>query len=300
MVSHFFAGFRDAGRGLGYLFREEQHFRMQAIIAIFLAAMIVFLRLTYTEASFVIVAIILVLGSEAANTVIERIMDSISTTRRRWIGSIKDMMASVVLINSIGALCIGVITLAHYIMRVTDVAYASDLDMAVLYWLNGLAGKTVFGDSLIIFFALTFALFLVLVFIFSIGISRISTRQKIYRIIAGGLSALVARYGFTELIRFLHPRLRPFMIDHVHQLIAEYGNSFPSGHAAFFFALSAAVFYWDKRLGTFFFAASLMMGIARVAAGVHYPSDIIGGVIVGVASAWIVMRVMPLSKESTF
>ena len=299
MTSRFFAGFRDASRGFTYLFREEAHFRMQAIIAVFLAVMIIFLRLTYAEASFIIVAIILVLGSEGANTVIERVMDSISMERKRWIGSIKDMMASVVLINSIGALCIGVITLAHYVMRVTGVAHASDLDKVLLYWLNGLAGQTAFGDSIIIFLASTSALFLIFVFIFAIGISRISVQQKIYRIIAGGISALVARYGLTELVRFLHPRLRPFMIDHVHQLIAEQGSSFPSGHAAFFFALSAAVFYWNKRLGIFFFAASLVMGMARVAAGVHYPSDIIAGVIAGIASTWIVMRIMPVSEKNT-
>ena len=299
MTSRFFAGFRDASRGFTYLFREEAHFRMQAIIAVFLAVMIIFLRLTYAEASFIIVAIILVLGSEGANTVIERVMDSISMERKRWIGSIKDMMASVVLINSIGALCIGVITLAHYVMRVTGVAHASDLDKVILYWLNGLAGQTAFGDSIIIFLASTSALFLIFVFIFAIGISRISVQQKIYRIIAGGISALVARYGLTELVRFLHPRLRPFMIDHVHQLIAEQGSSFPSGHAAFFFALSAAVFYWNKRLGIFFFAASLVMGMARVAAGVHYPSDIIAGVIAGIASTWIVMRIMPVSEKNT-
>ena len=297
MTSRFFAGFRHAGRGLRFLFREEPHFRIQAIIALLLAAMILFLRLTYTETTFIIIGIVLVLGSEAVNTVIERIMDSITTERRRWIGIIKDMMAAVVLINSIGAFCIGLITLGHYIMRVTGISYMHDWDMAILYYLNAWAGKTVLGDSIIIFLASTSALILGLVFVLSIWISHIPARQKIYRIIAGCAAGLFSRYGLTELIRFLHPRLRPFMIDHVHQLIAEQGSSFPSGHAAFFFALSAAIFYWDKRLGVFFFGASLLMGIARVTAGVHYPSDIVGGMIAGVASAWIVMYVMSVFEK---
>ena len=292
MVSRFFAGFRDASRGLGYLFREEPHFRFQIVFAIFLALALVFLRLTYAEAGFIIVAIVIVVGSEAANTVIEQIMDSVSMERKRWIGSIKDMMASVVLINSIGAFCIGAITLVHYMMRVMGVTYMGDLDMAILYRLNAFAGQTALGDWVIIFFASILPYVLVFVFLSVIGIARISVRQKMYRIIAGGMSGLVARFGLTELIRFLHPRLPPFMVDHVHQLIAEQGNSFPSGHAAFFFALSGAVFYWNKPLGICFFAASVLMGIARVAAGVHYPSDIVAGMIVGIASTWIVMRVM--------
>ena len=297
MASRFFEGFRHAGRGLKYLLKEEPHFRFEAIVAILLLLALIAVPLTYTEASFIILAIVLVLGFEAVNTVIERMMDSITTERKRWIANIKDMMASVVLINSIGGLCIGAITLMHYYMRITGMMYTGNVDTMILNWLNSFAGHTALGNSLIVFFASTSALILIFVFVIAIGASRISLRQKMYRFVAGGAAAFIARYALTELIRFFHPRLRPFMADHMHQLITEQGSSFPSGHAAFFFALSAIMFSWDKRLGMFFFAASLVMGIARVASGVHYPSDIIGGMIVGIVSAWIIMRAMPVSKK---
>ncbi|GEM_PF-128143 len=300
MTRRFFDGFHHAFRGLRQLFKEEPHFRFQAIVAVFLMLAIVLLPLTYGEIISIIIAIVLVLGSEAVNTVIERFIDSISIERKRWIGSIKDMMASVVLINSIGALCIGIITLVHYTMRTVGVGSLKSLDRAIFMSLNTLAGRTALMDMLIIFFASTLAPILVAIFIVTVSISAISFRQKIYRLMVVGVSGLVARFGITAMIRFLHPRARPFMVHHVYQLIAEQGSSFPSGHASFFFAVSTAVFMWNKRLGLVFFGLSLLMGICRVIAGVHYPSDIFGGMVVGVASGLLVgyAATLFMSKKS--
>ena len=297
MTSRFFQGFRHAGRGLRHLLREEPNFRFQVVVAIFLLAAIMFLDLTYVEVNFLIVGIILVLGSEAINTVIERIMDSITTKHTRWIAHVKDMMASVVLLNCLGALVIGAITLAHYAMRVMGVAYAGDLDASVFFLLNAWAGQTALGDTIITFFAETSGFVLLFIFLFAIVRSRISAKQKTHRIIVGIVSMFVSRYIVTEIIRSLHPTPRPFVLYHAHQLIAEHGNSFPSGHAAFFFALSASVFFWNKRLGMILFGASIVMGIARVIAGVHYPSDIIAGMIVGVTSAWLVTRALSIYEK---
>jgi len=290
MTSRFFDGFNHAFRGFYQLLKEEPHFRFQAIIAVFLCIMIVFLRLTYSEVIAIIIAIVLVLRSEAMNTVIERLMDSLHAERKKWIGGIKDIMASIVLINAVGALCIGIITLLHYAMRIAGVASLRGLDIATFFYLNALAGLTVMQDSLIIFFASTLAPILLLVLVVAISIACIPFSRKIYRLAVAIVSALVARFGITALIRFVYPTMRPFMAYEVHQLIAEQGSSFPSGHASFFFALSSAVFAWNKRMGIFFFVASLLMGISRVMAGVHYPSDIFAGMAVGIASAWIVTQ----------
>lgn len=288
MTSRFFNGFCHAFRGLYQLFKEEPHFRFQTMVAIFLCVMIVFLHFTYAEAASIIIAIVLVLGSEAINTVIERLVDSIHTERKKWIGSVKDMMAGAVLINSIGALCMGIITFLHYAMRTAGVTSLKELDITIFFWLNALANRTMLQDSLIIFFASVLAPILLIVLVVALYTSRIQHAQKIYRLVVAGISALIARFGITALIRFIFPIMRPFMAYDVHQLIAEQGSSFPSGHASFFFAISAAVFAWNKRLGVFFFAASLLMGIARVIAGVHYPSDILAGMAVGIVTGWIV------------
>ena len=102
-------------------------------------------------------------------------------------------------------------------------------------------------------------------------------------------SALLSRFVFTEIIRFFYFRPRPFIENGVAPLIEHAPSaSFPSGHAAFFFALSAGVYYYNKKAGLWFFALSAAIGLSRVFAGVHYFTDVLGGLAIGVFSFWLV------------
>lgn len=77
---------------------------------------------------------------------------------------------------------------------------------------------------------------------------------------------------------------RPFdLLSFVKPLIRESGFAFPSGHATFFMALASALWFYHKRLAVFFGFSALIIGLARVAAGVHFPIDIIGGLFFGYA-----------------
>ncbi len=58
--------------------------------------------------------------------------------------------------------------------------------------------------------------------------------------------------------------------------------SFPSGHTAACFAFSAALFMHNKKLGIIAYVFSAIMGFSRLYLGVHYPTDIFGGIIVGI------------------
>lgn len=61
--------------------------------------------------------------------------------------------------------------------------------------------------------------------------------------------------------------------------------SFPSGHAAFYFALAFAVYLYHKKAGAFFLTGAALISISRVAGGIHYPSDILAGAILGYFTA---------------
>lgn len=103
------------------------------------------------------------------------------------------------------------------------------------------------------------------------------------------ISALVSRFVFAEIIRFFYFRPRPFIDQGINPLFEHAPTaSFPSGHAAFFFALSAGVYLFNKKAGLWFFAASSIIGLARVFAGVHYFSDVLAGLVIGVFSFWLV------------
>ncbi|MFY9461967.1 MAG: phosphatase PAP2 family protein [Candidatus Sungiibacteriota bacterium] len=165
------------------------------------------------------------------------------------------------------------------------------IDVKIFYLLNDLAGRWPVFDGLVIFFAaylqyVLVALFLIL--LFSAG--AYSLREKLRLFWVTAVAVVISRLVITELIRFFYHRPRPFLVYQTHQLIAESAYSFPSGHATFFFALAAAVYFYNKRWGLWLFAASVLMGLARIAAGVHYPSDILGGALIGIATGYTIFR----------
>lgn len=62
-------------------------------------------------------------------------------------------------------------------------------------------------------------------------------------------------------------------------------RSFPSGHTMSSFAGATVIFLYDYRLGIIAFVFAALMGVSRMYLYVHFPSDIIGGVIAGIAVA---------------
>lgn len=104
-------------------------------------------------------------------------------------------------------------------------------------------------------------------------------------------AAMLSRGIITEAIRFFWHRNRPFVEQNFVPL-TPYADSasFPSGHAAFFFAIGTVLYLYNKKAGMVFLAGSALMGIARVLAGLHWPSDVIAGALIGIACGWLVWK----------
>jgi len=68
-------------------------------------------------------------------------------------------------------------------------------------------------------------------------------------------------------------------------------GSFPSGHAVFFMIVAIGMLRLSPRMGHVLFVCALLIPIARVMAGIHYPLDIIGGWMIGVVIALGIGRV---------
>jgi undecaprenyl-diphosphatase len=62
-------------------------------------------------------------------------------------------------------------------------------------------------------------------------------------------------------------------------------GSFPSGHAATSFAAATILSFAFPRLAPFLLVLAAAVGFSRVYVGVHYPLDIVGGALLGVAIA---------------
>jgi len=169
------------------------------------------------------------------------------------------------------------------------------VDVRLFYLFNNLAGTSQIFDYVMIFLAAYVQYFLGAVFLALLYCAAYSRREKFYIFWTTIISIVVARGALTEIIRFWYHRPRPFVTLYVHKLVSDgwfYSDtegSFPSGHSAFFFAMATAMYLYKKKWGVCFFIAAIFMNISRIVAGVHYPSDILGGAVVGVAVGCLVV-----------
>lgn len=167
------------------------------------------------------------------------------------------------------------------------------LDIGIFNFFHGFAGKAAVFDMLVIFGAKILPYFLVLVFLIFVLRFKGSARQKVFIFCFSALALIFARGIITELVRFLYFRDRPFAALNFKPLFLNTEAAFPSGHTAFFFALAFATFLFNRKLGIWLSVFALAVGLSRVVAGVHWPSDILGGLavaLVSVTGLWFLMR----------
>ncbi len=169
------------------------------------------------------------------------------------------------------------------------------LDITVFKAIHGLAGIAPLSDALGIFLAAYLPYVLVLaalVFVFG----RSTAKEKVGVFLTLLLAVLLSRFILTDIIQFFYPIARPFAALSFTPLIGASGASFPSGHTAFFFALSFALLIFDRRWGFWFLALSLLVGLSRVFVGVHYPMDILGGIAVGFIAYLVVKKLVQAER----
>ena len=107
-------------------------------------------------------------------------------------------------------------------------------------------------------------------------------REIILIFFTTGLAWFVAK-----VLKILIHTDRPFILfSNVHALFSETGYAFPSGHATAISALAMAVYFRHRKFGSFCLVVALLIGLARIIAGVHFPIDILGGFVLGVLIAF--------------
>ena len=102
--------------------------------------------------------------------------------------------------------------------------------------------------------------------------------------------------GIVAWGKALAGRVRPcHALDWVQARLIELPTdpSFPSGHAAGSFAFAAFIFTIHRRAGFACAGLATAIALSRVALGVHYPSDVFAGAVVGALLGWTGARALP-------
>ncbi|OGH68964.1 MAG: hypothetical protein A3I29_03090 [Candidatus Magasanikbacteria bacterium RIFCSPLOWO2_02_FULL_44_11] len=112
----FIKSFIYAWRGLKFVFKAEQNFRVQSFAALLVFVAIFYFPLAPWETVLLILLVIMVLTIELLNTALERFTDLLKPRLSYHVETIKDIMAAAVLLTSLAAVIIGSIILGpHFI-----------------------------------------------------------------------------------------------------------------------------------------------------------------------------------------
>ena len=85
-------------------------------------------------------------------------------------------------------------------------------------------------------------------------------------------------------LKDLIARSRPCHIDETIKLLVERPTSYscPSTHTAWAFAAATSIYLYFKRAGIVTFVIAAIMGFSRMYMFVHFPTDVVFGIILGV------------------
>lgn len=169
-------------------------------------------------------------------------------------------------------------------------------DITIFNVLHSLTESLSILNWLFVFIAQYLPYILAGIFALLIPIKEKNMARRLY---IGGvalLSVIISRGIIVEIIRYFYQRPRPFETLQFEPLFDKFTASFPSGHMAFFFALLPAVFILSKKWGWIFTILAILIGLARIISGVHWPSDILAGAAIGLLSGLGVKYLLSFKK----
>lgn len=156
------------------------------------------------------------------------------------------------------------------------------IDYELFRFINELGSIVPFLNASMRFLA-EYAFYLFFVGLFMYWFSRQERNRKL--VVESVVSVLIG-LGISAIIGYLFYRDRPFVAHPVLQLIPHVANaSFPSDHSIGAFALAISFVIYRRKEGIAWLLLSVAIAFSRVWTGVHYPSDVLGGALIGISVA---------------
>ncbi|MDE3091963.1 MAG: phosphatase PAP2 family protein, partial [Chloroflexota bacterium] len=167
-------------------------------------------------------------------------------------------------------------------------------DVAIFHALNDFVGSVPLIDwlarALVNDYAVPTAMSLAAVGLWFAGATP-EERTRNQRAVVFTALALLFCNALTKDLASIYFRPRPFATESVNLLFYRPSvSSFPSIPIQVAFCFAAGAWYANPRLSKWLFLLGTLYALARVYAGVHYPSDVVGGAVMGTGMVYIVKR----------
>ncbi len=166
----------------------------------------------------------------------------------------------------------------------------SDYDISFLRLIHHNRIKDIDNLLYLISFTTTFVSITLLIIILFVSIKLKSSelQNKFFKVLA----ILIISATLSLTLKSLIFRERPFITYPDIEQISEAGSSsFPSGHSleAFAMALAISMLFPKKKIIIPVFVWASLVAYSRIALGVHYPSDILAGIILGLLISYLTL-----------
>ena len=154
----------------------------------------------------------------------------------------------------------------------------------------GFAHRSVAFDELSVFVAV-YLIWVVMAVIF-FYLFKNDSRKAAVRDIMVVFGAAAAGYAIAVIVKNIFQSMRPFdVLTSVRSLIDESGYAFPSGHTTLLASFTGALWYGHRKAALWVGVATVLVGAARIIVGVHWPIDILGGLLIGLATGLVAQRI---------
>lgn len=112
------------------------------------------------------------------------------------------------------------------------------------------------------------------------------SRKRKIEMIVFAIITLPAIYLASRIASLLYFNPRPFVVENFVPLVEHANNNgFPSDHTLLSVAVAMVIFFYNKKLGGMLLFLALLVGTARVLAGVHHTLDITGSFLIATVVA---------------
>lgn len=170
-----------------------------------------------------------------------------------------------------------------------------DWDKGLFLFLNHRLANPVFDAVLPYFrdsvFWAPFYLFIISLVVLNYGVKGLWWTLAFLATVA--LCDLTGTYGFKETVQRIRPCNEPSLAGQVRLVIRSCpgGYSFLSNHAANHFGLATFMVFSFRSIfkswAYFFYLWAFLIAFAQVYVGVHYPTDLLAGVLLGVGAGFL-------------